>query len=309
MHVTPGLRGALLLLGVLAASWAGAHALPGFEHRPLWQAWSRQAWLWVLWLGSGALCFAGIARLWRQAGVGAGIRRWQAASFAVGWLATAVAVLSPLDALGERRFWLHMVQHEVLMLVAAPLLMLGRPLAALVWGLPQGWRVPAARWTRRLGLQATVRVIGAPLTAWWLHAVVLWVWHAPALFQAAVRLDWVHELQHLSFSGSALLFWWGLLQTSGPRGRQGVAVFYLFTTTVHTAALGALLTVSERVWYPVYLEHAAHGGMGALEDQQLGGLIMWVPGGVVYLAAALVLFARWMDGGEGRASTASGARP
>ena len=309
MRLTLCLRGVVVLLGLLAAASAGAHALPDFEQRPLWQAWSRQGWLWGLWLGVGALGFAGIARLWREAGVGAGLRRWQAASFALGWLATGAAVLSPLDALGERRFWLHMVQHEVLMLVAAPLLVLGRPLAALVWGLPRGWRGPAARWTRRLGLQATVRVLGAPLTAWWLHAVVLWAWHAPALFQAAVLLDWVHELQHLSFFASALLFWWGLFQTGGPRARQGVAVFYLFTTTVHTAVLGALLTVSERVWYPVYLEHAAHGGLSALEDQQLGGLIMWVPGGVVYMVAALVLFARWMDGGTGRAAAAPAARP
>ncbi|WP_157265729.1 cytochrome c oxidase assembly protein [Azohydromonas aeria] len=257
----------------------------------------------------GGLALAGIVRLWREAGVGAGVRRWQAGSFLLGWLATGVAVLSPLDALGERRFWLHMVQHEMMMLVAAPLLVLGSPLAALVWGLPARWRGPAARWTRRLGLQAATRVLSTPLTAWWVHAVVLWAWHAPALFEAALRRSWVHDLQHLSFFGSALLFWWGLFQGGhGPgRGRHGAAVFYLFTTTVHTAVLGALLTVSERVWYPVYLERASWGTLSALEDQQLGGLIMWVPGGVVYMVAALVLFARWMDDGPERAAPATGA--
>ncbi|NML18712.1 cytochrome c oxidase assembly protein [Azohydromonas sp. G-1-1-14] len=294
------------VLAALAAPMVAAHAVGHADTRPLWQAWAPQAWLWALWLTVGALAGLGIARLWRGAGVGAGLRRWEAAGFALGWLATGAAVLSPLDALGEQRFWLHMVQHEVLMLVAAPLLVLGRPLAALVWGLPQRWRSPAARWTRQSGLQALVRVLGAPLTAWWLHAVVLWAWHAPVLFEAAVRHDGVHDLQHLSFFISALLFWWGLFQAGGGRSRQGVAVFYLFTTALHTAVLGALLTMSERLWYPVYAAQAAHGGLSALEDQQLGGLIMWVPGGVVYMVAALVLFARWMDAARTLSTTSPG---
>jgi len=139
-----------------------------------------------------------------------------------------------------------------------------------------------------------------PFVAWLIHAVVLWTWHAPALFPATLESDFVHTLQHVSFLGSALLFWWAIIQ-----GRQrvlgyGVAVLYLFTTALHSGLLGALLTFSRAIWYPIYGETTAAWGLTPLEDQQLGGLIMWIPAGLAYIIAGLALFAGWLRESEMR---------
>jgi putative membrane protein len=253
----------------------------------------------ILLLLSGGLYLAGIARLWREASPGRGVRRWGAACFAAGWLALAVALVSPLHPLGSVLFSAHMTQHEALMLVAAPLLVLGRPLIPFLWALPRGWRVrlgglAQARWFRRAW-----RLISAPPAAWVIHAAALWIWHIPLLFEATLQSELVHAVQHLSFLLSALLFCWALLYGPGGRMGYGGAVLYIFTTAVHSSILGALLTFSRQPWYPAYARTAPAWGLSALEDQQLGGLIMWVPAGVVYMAAGLILFAVWIRVGRG----------
>ncbi|WP_167784901.1 cytochrome c oxidase assembly protein [Ramlibacter rhizophilus] len=287
----------------IASGAAYGHEVPGLAPHHWWQAWSQEAWLWALWWLPGLLVIAGIARLWRNAGIGAGMSRTQAACFLAGWIALGLSILSPLDAVGEELFWVHMVQHEVVLLVVAPLLVLSRPLGPLVWGLPAAWRPGAAGLARGLGLAWAMRVLTRPATAWWVHALVLWAWHAPVLFQAALRRAWVHDLQHASFLIASLVFWWALFQSHGGRQRQGVAVFYLFTTLLHTSALGALMTFSRQAWYPLYAQTAPAWGFSAVEDQQLGGLIMWVPGGMVFLAAALALFVAWLQGPAPRGAT------
>jgi putative membrane protein len=130
-----------------------------------------------------------------------------------------------------------------------------------------------------------------PGVAWALHGGALWLWHAPPLFEAALESEAVHYLQHLTLLVSALLFWASLLPRRADTRSRIVAVFSLFTTSIHTTLLGALLTLSPTIWYARYAGVEASGGLSALEDQQLAGLIMWVPFGVVYLAAALALLA------------------
>jgi putative membrane protein len=279
---------------VLHATVASAHEVPTLRTAPLWQAWNDELWVWLLWGLPGLLIVAGYRRLWERAGKGAGLGRGRAASFIAGFIVLGLAIFSPLDALGEELFWVHMVQHEVLLLIAAPLLVLSRPLGALVWGLPVTWRPRAAELAQRLGLTATFRWLTRPFTAWWVHAVVLWGWHAPVLFDAAVTVRWVHDLQHVSFLVSALAFWWALLEARGGTQRQATAVLYLFTTLLHTSALGALLTFSQRAWYAPYASTTQYWGLDPLQDQQLGGLIMWVPGGTVFLVAALASCAAWL---------------
>jgi putative membrane protein len=191
-----------------------------------------------------------------------------------------------------------MTQHELLMLVAAPLLVLGRPVVAFLWALPLGWARRVGRWGKATWFERTWRAVTNPLAAWAIHAVALWVWHVPALFQATLKSDLVHTLQHIFFLGSALLFWWALIH--GPQGviGYGAAVLYLFTTAVHSGVLGALITFAGSVLYPAYNETTTSWGLTALEDQQLGGLIMWVPAGVVYIIAGLALCAGWMRESE-----------
>jgi len=270
------------------------HEVSELQWATLGSAWSDQLWLWLLLAATLALYLRGIVNLWRKADRKVGIHRWRVLTFMLGWLALVVAVLSPLDAMGNALFWAHMVQHEVLLLIAAPALVLGRPVAAMVWGLPVSWRRPAATAAARSGLKALSGLLTRPMTAWWVHAGALWIWHAPVLFEAALAVQWIHDTQHISFFVSALVFWWSLFHGPGARPRYDIALLYVFTTAVHTSVLGALLTFSDRVLYQSYLQSAPAWGLTALEDQQLGGLIMWVPGGLVYLGIGLVLFAAWL---------------
>jgi putative membrane protein len=138
----------------------------------------------------------------------------------------------------------------------------------------------------------------APLVAWLIHAVVLWTWHLPVLFQATLNNEFVHALQHTTFVLSALLFWWAILHGRDRAIGFGAAVIYMFTTALHSGLLGALLTFSRTVWYPVYNGSTESWGLTPLEDQELGGLIMWIPAGVVYIIAGLALFAGWLRESE-----------
>jgi len=253
------------------------------------RAWSFEPLVVISLIISALLFIFGLYRL-----KGRSIRTWEALCFALGWLALFVALVSPLHAWGQVLFSAHMTQHEVLMLVAAPLLVLGRPLIAFLWALPLDWsrslgNIARLRWLNRLWRTFTI-----PLVAWLVHAVALWVWHIPLLFEAVLHHESVHTAQHLSFLISALLFWWALIH--GPQGAMGygAAVLYLFTTSVHSGVLGALITLAGSVWYPSYVGLTNSWGLTPLEDQQLGGLIMWIPAGLVYVIAGLALFAGWL---------------
>ena len=275
-------------LGLLPLA-ATAHA-PVAAAEPVTLTWTFEPWVLALLAASLMLYAAGLRRLWGQAGAGRGIRGAHAAAFGAGWLAVALALVSPLDGLGARLFSAHMVQHELLMAVAAPLLVIGRPLAVWTWALPPPARRLAGRWTRQPVLARAWATLTDPMVAWALHGVVLWGWHVPAMFEWALRSDGMHTLQHSSFLLSALLFWWSPLAGASRVGR-GASMFYLFSTMVHTGALGALLTFSPTVWYPSYGDTAASLGVDPVEDQQLGGLVMWVPAGLAYLFAGLALAA------------------
>ena len=208
-----------------------------------------------------------------------------------------LALVSPLHPLGEALFSAHMVQHEILILVCAPLLVVSRPLVPMLWGLPFSWRRTVGQWSKLPWVERGWRSVTSPPSAWWIHAVALWVWHAPAMFQATLSSAWMHAAQHLSFLLSALLFWWSLFYAHGRLG-YGASVIYVFTTSVHTSILGALLTLSSTLWYPAYANGTAPWGLSALEDQQIGGLVMWIPASVVYLGMALLLIVQWLRESE-----------
>jgi putative membrane protein len=284
----------------LMASVAFAHE--GKPHTPhdLLTTWGLEPVVIVSLALSGWMYVVGIRRLWQESRPGLGIRKWEACAFTGGWLALFIALVSPLHPLGSVLFSAHMTQHEVLMLIAAPLLVLGRPVIAFLWSLPLGWRRKAGSAGKASGVQGAWRTLTNPFVAWALHALALWIWHAPSWFQATLESELIHTLQHLSFLVSALLFWWALIH-----GRQGLmgygaAVLYMFTTSIHSGVLGALITFASSPWYPAYSETTASWGLTTLEDQQLGGLIMWIPAGLVYIIAGLALFAGWMRESERR---------
>jgi putative membrane protein len=249
---------------------------------------------------SGWLYFFGLWRIWRESATGKGIRIWEAAAYGCGWLALALALISPLHSLGEVLFSAHMVQHEVLMIIAAPLLVLGRPLVPFLWALPMRWRRSAGNLSKENWVKSSWRFVTAPLVAWLIHGVALWVWHLPALFQATLESDVIHSLQHISFLGSALLFWWALIYGRQGALGYGAGVLYVFSTAMHSGLLGALLTFASKTWYPAYSKLTPVWGLSPIEDQQLGGLIMWVPAGIVYAGAGLLLFVAWLKASEKR---------
>jgi putative membrane protein len=222
---------------------------------------------------------------------------WRALAFAGGLLALWIALSSRLDAWSAELFAAHMVQHETLMLVAAPLLVLGRPLPLFLWAFSATRRSALATLVRPVLLRRLWSGLLSPGVAWSLHALALWVWHAPRFFNVALLNRGIHDLQHLTFLLTALVFWTALFDERR-RERQGAAILYLFTTTVHTSILGALITFAAHPWYASYLQTSNHWHLTALEDQQLGGLIMWVPGSLAYVGAALVLLARWIAAPE-----------
>lgn len=291
--------------GVASVAWAHA----GEAHAgAVALAWNTDPWIIASMAVTAFLYAWGIQRLWSHARRGAGVPVWRSACFAAGMATLVVALLAPVDTLGAQLFSMHMVQHELLMLVAAPLLVCGRPLAVFMWAFPPGGRKRIARMLKSRMLQAPWLLLTRPLTAWLLHALVLWAWHFPSLFQAGLRSDFLHAVQHASFLVSALLFWMSLI---GPhwRMRAGTALIYLLTTLIHTGMLGALLTFSTRIWYPVYATTTEAWGLSPLEDQQLGGLIMWVPAGFILLLAGLLVASKaiapdWQ--GERRAASGPG---
>lgn len=289
------MRAPWAILLVAAASPAMAHG--DASHGPgLDLSWSLNPAV-VLPLGLTGLLYAvGTARVWGRAGAGRGIRSWQFACFWLGWLSLALALVSPLHRLGERLFAAHMVEHEILMTISAPLLVLARPGGAYLWGLPPAWRRALGGVARHGSWIALWRGLTDPTVATVLHGIAIWAWHAPALFEAALSHEAVHWLQHLSFFVTALFFWWALLYGRARERGYGAAVFYLFATGLHSGFLGILLTISRRPWYPADAAFTSGWGLTPLEDQQLAGVIMWVPGGFAYVIAALVLAAIWIQG-------------
>lgn len=248
----------------------------------------------------GGLYVLGVRRLRTR---GATHPAHETAAFACGWLTLLATVLPPLDALALERFSAHMAQHELMMLAGVPLLMAGRPLPACLFGLPRSVRPHAAALFQHGPAVVTWRVLTAPIVAWALHGAAIWIWHAPALYQWAVRNESVHALQHLIFVGTSALFWWGLLYGRYGRAGYGAAVFYVFTTTVHTGLLGALLTFARSPLYPIYASRAAGQHLDAVGDQQVAGLMMWVPAGILLTATGLALFAAWIGEAERRSKS------
>jgi putative membrane protein len=229
-------------------------------------------------------------------------------AFWAGWVTLFAALDSPLDLATGTVFSAHMVQHMLLIAVAPPLLLMGRPLPAVANAIPRAWRGRISGATHGMG--AAIGWLARPLPAWLVATAFLWLWHEPHLYQAAVRREWVHIGEHLTFVGTASLYWWAIV-TTVPRARAlspGMAMLSLFGMGMQGAALGALLTFSGSLWYPIYEGRSGLWHLSAMSDQTLAGLIMWIPVGSVYVIASLVVLGRWFadDADERGAVVAAG---
>lgn len=254
-------------------------------------AWTFDPWIVAPIAIAGALHAGGSIRLWRRANrrsflVGSGILYWS------GWIVLVSALVSPLHFLGEHLFTFHMIEHELVMAVSAPLFVLARPAGTLLWGLPRPVRHMVGKAVKTDGMQRAWGGLTAGTAATLLHGLAIWTWHAPALFDATVGDIPLHRAQHLSFFLTALVFWWATIW----RSDRGMAAWHLFLTMLHTSLLGALIALSPRVAYFTQTRMAQDWGLTPLEDQQLAGIVMWVPGGIIYAGAALAMLALWIGG-------------
>jgi putative membrane protein len=272
-------------------------AHPGQPPEPhdLWGAWNLDPVL------LGGLLLASWA-YWR--GQTSGPRRpvdsWRARCFTVALVALGLALLSPLDALSGALASAHMVQHLLLLLVAAPLLALSAPSSAILRGSPLALRRASGRWRRRLGLtHGNLGVLRHPAVVWLLSVGVLWFWHAAAPYDATLDNEFLHVLEHASFLVTAVLFWQVVVGVRGAaRVSGGLGVLLVFAMAMQSVFLSVLLTFARTPWYSGYAETTAPWGLDPLTDQRLAGVIMWIPAGGIYLVVALALLVTWIRATE-----------
>jgi len=230
---------------------------------------------------------------------------WRLRSFQLGLCMLLLALASPLEALAEVLLQAHMVQHLVLMMVAPPLLVYGAPTLPLLRGLPhvvfKRGLGPLLAWTVRRRL---ARLLTHPVLGWLAFVVATVAWHVPALYELALHSHFWHHVQHLCFLSTGMLFWWPVLQPwpSRPRWPRWAMIPYLLLADIQNTALSAALVFSERILYPTYLTVPRVWGISALDDQAAAGVMMWVPGSLVYLVPVGLLVMQLC----GRISNANG---
>ena len=292
---------------------AGALALALFI-QPLAAAdsgrFSQLGWNWDPWiltmLALAALGYIrGLSRMNRA--VRSRIFGWvRCAAFAAGVATLFAALISPLDALDDQLFSAHMVQHLVLMMVAPPLLVAGRPAMAWLWAFRLSTRRAIGRLWIRTGLRTVAHALMAPIVVWLLCTAALWFWHLPGPYGWALASEPVHALEHTCFFLTSLMFWSLVLEPlSRRRLDYGPALLFVATFGVQNGLLGALLTFAGHPLYVAYLPTTASWGMTPLEDQQLSGLIMWIPASLIHLVTLGILFVAWMHAAERRESLAT----
>jgi putative membrane protein len=289
------------LVGLLALAPVLAEAHGASTHTSnLWLQWNFH-WNVVAPIALATSVYAlGVTRLWHRAGVGRSISVARVVAYALGVLALIVALISPLEALAGSLFSLHMVQHLLIILVAPPLLIAGNPDVALLWALPQQWRARWGRIEQRMGNSITGGK--GPLIVVLLATGVLWMWHMPNLYDLAVQNDLVHWAEHAGFLVTSVLFWITVLRLRvRDHVGNGMRILYVFGMAVQGSLLGALITFASRPLYQSYIGSTIAGwDLGPLEDQQLAGIIMWVPPALLYIGVVAYLFVNWLSAIERR---------
>ncbi len=281
------------LIGQLASAGAAAHDAIG-EDEAVWSAWT---------LDLPVLVPAALLALFYARG----LRRWEVrhrphqwwktTCYYAGLLTGVLSVVSPIDRLGEHHFFMHMVQHELIMIVAIPLILLGAPTTPILRGMPRWLRIdvvgafagePAVRWVWR-GLTQ-------PLVALAISQGVIVAWHLfPGWYNQAVEHDSIHYLQHFSFAFGSLLFWWNIIDPAPLKAPMGylLRIVYVLAGTTAQSAIAAMITLADQPLYDVYVTARPIFDMSPLSDQELGGLVMWVPGQMIHLGVMGALFGVW----------------
>ncbi len=259
----------------------------------------------------GALFWVGWRRLRSISGRGQGWRTlgawWRPLSYTAGLLVIAIALMSPLDVLVQQLFFMHMIQHLLLIMVAPVLLLLPNPMPYLLWGLPGRARLAAGRALNSLihkesAVGRVLRQLTGPAAVWFIMIAFIIGWHDPGMYNAALRSELVHDLEHLTMFLAGMLFWW-TVTGAGPRLHKNLSrpakVAFVIAAIPPNMALGAALAFSQQPIYTYYSDMPRLWGISVLDDQRLSGIIMWIPGSMMYFLAALALIFMILSG-EGR---------
>jgi putative membrane protein len=220
---------------------------------------------------------------------------WRLAAYLGGLGALGIALMSPIDVLGGQLFFMHMIQHLLLVMIVPPLLLIANPLPFFLWGLPVSARRAAGRLLGRgSAFRQGLYSLTAPGLVWMAFVAIFLGWHDPNAYNAALQSDLIHDLEHLTFFGTAMLFWWQVIG-AGPRLRslsRGVRLAFLLVTVPVNMAAGVAIAFAGQPIYSYYTAVPRLWGMTVMQDQMIGGVIMWIPGSMMYLLAALILISR-----------------
>lgn len=223
-------------------------------------------------------------------------------SYASGLIVLGIALMSPIDVLGGQLFYMHMIQHLLVVMVAPPLLLLANPFPIFLWSLPRGARRSVAGWFRHDSqLRHLLQQMTRPGLTWMVFVAVFLGWHDPHAYNLALRNGFVHDLEHITFFATALLFWWHVI-AAGPRihGQFPVAarIAYVVSAIVPNMLVGVALAFASAPIYTYYTTIPRLWGVDVMYDQMMGGIIMWIPGSMMYIIAALILLARLFSAEE-----------
>jgi putative membrane protein len=258
------------------------------------------SWAWrpEIMLSLGLAATVHLAGRWKLKRQGSArlVTPWRSVAYLSGLAVLWIALMSPIDVLSNQYFYMHMIQHLLLVMIAPPLLLIGNPMPIMLWGLPGGLRREIGRWLRPgSGFRRAVRTLTTPGLVWLYFVAVLVGWHDPRAYNLTLESDLAHDLEHLSFFGTAVLFWWHVIG-AGPRIHRrlsrGVRIGYTLSVVPPNALTGITIAFASEPIYAYYTTVPRLGAMTVLEDQMLGGVIMWIPGSMMYIIAALILLAQ-----------------
>jgi cytochrome c oxidase assembly factor CtaG len=237
----------------------------------------------------------------RQGGLLYPHQKWRAVAFGAGMGILFLALISPVDTYSDQLFSVHMAQHILFMDISAPLLAYSAPLGPILQAFPRRYQRAAGQWWSRPGnwIKGLWQWVSYPATAWVLFVGFLWLWHIPAFYSAAIENETIHALEHLCFLGSGFLFWWNIFYVFWRKPKQrGTGVVYMGLYALQSSGLGGLLTFSTATWYPVYISTSEKLGVSPLADQQIAGMIMWLPEMAIYIVGALIMLKGWLESME-----------
>jgi putative membrane protein len=217
---------------------------------------------------------------------------WRLTAFLAGVAGIWLAIGSPLAAFDDVSLTAHMAQHVLLMSVSPPLILLGWPALPILRGLPQSIaRRPIGPFLRLKVVKRAGHFVTGPAVCWFVAALALTVWHVPSVFEAALRSDWLHELEHASFLAAGFLFWWPVVQPwpSAARCPRWSIPLYLFCATLPCDLLSGFLAFCDRVVYSSYLSGPRAFGLSPLQDQECAAALMWVSVTFILLVPAVMV--------------------